>query len=154
MCENDIKLRHLDLIQSVISRQAANSFSIRGWAVTLVAAIIFLSAKDSNVWYFLVALLPTVVFWGLDGYYLRQERLFRKLYDKVRTLNSNELANNPFSLDTLPFTFPEFSQTLAEEQEQVKSWWMTCWSKTIGWLYGSMVITIIIVATIALICKQ
>jgi hypothetical protein len=37
------------------------------------------------------------MFWVLDGYYLRQERLFRKLFDKVRA----DVTTN-LSMDTTP----------------------------------------------------
>lgn len=78
------KIRHLELVQGVISRMANNSFMLKGWAVTLVAGIFALAEKDTHKLYFLVAYIPVIVFWGLDAYYLFQERLYRSLYDKVR----------------------------------------------------------------------
>ena len=36
----DKKLKHLELVQSVINRMASNSFMLKGWAVTLVAGIV------------------------------------------------------------------------------------------------------------------
>ena len=35
----DRKMKHLEMIQGVISRMANNSFMLKGWAVTLVAGI-------------------------------------------------------------------------------------------------------------------
>ena len=70
------KIRHLELVQGIISRMANNSFMLKGWAVTLVAGIFVLAGKDTNKLYFLVAYIPVIVFWGLDAYYLLQERLF------------------------------------------------------------------------------
>lgn len=89
------KLKHLELIQNIITRMANNSFMLKGWAVTLVAGIFALSSKDADKLYFLVAYIPVVVFWCLDAYYLLQERLYRSLYDKIR--NTNE-QNIDFSL--------------------------------------------------------
>ena len=40
-------------------------------------------------------LIPFVLIFALDGYYLWQERLFRRLYDEVRQEKSTE-----FSMDT------------------------------------------------------
>lgn len=77
------KLKHLELIQSVINRMASNSFMLKGWAVTLVAGIFALAGKDTDKMYFLVAYIPVIVFWFLDAYYLLQERLYRSLYEKV-----------------------------------------------------------------------
>ena len=98
----DKKINHLQMIQGVISRMASNSFALKGWAVTLVSGIFALASKDADKMYFLVTYIPVVVFWGLDAYYLRQERLYRALYDKVRTLSEDEID---FSMDTSPTEF-------------------------------------------------
>ncbi len=97
----DKKLKHLEMIQAVISRMAANSFLLKGWSVTLTAAVFALAgSKNDNAFLVLIALLPVVMFWGLDGYFLRQEKLFRKLYDYVRSLDEAEID---FSMDTSSF---------------------------------------------------
>lgn len=92
------KMKHLELVQNVITRMAGNSFTLKGWAVTLVAAIFVLSAKDTEKSYFLVAYIPIIVFWLLDSYYLQQERLYRALYDKVRETDESRID---FSLKTV-----------------------------------------------------
>ena len=66
----DKKMKHLEMIQGVISRMANNSFMLKGWAVTLVAGIFVLAGKDTDKLYFLVAYIPAIVFWVLDAYYL------------------------------------------------------------------------------------
>lgn len=85
------KLKHLDMIQAVITRMNSNSFSLKGWAVTLVAGLFALSSKDANKIYYLVTYIPIIVFWFLDAYYLKQERLYRKLYEKVRTVAEDDI---------------------------------------------------------------
>ena len=85
------KRKHLELVQGVINRMASNSFMLKGWAVTLVAGIFALAGKDTDKLYFLVAYVPIIVFWGLDAYYLLQERLYRSLYDKVRKTQENNI---------------------------------------------------------------
>jgi hypothetical protein len=131
---DDHTIKHLTLIEAIITRLAQNSFSYKGWAITLVAAIFALAAKEVNPSYLLIALIPTLAFWGLDAYYLRQERLFRKLYDAVR---SSGTAVSPFSMDTSSYN------------NQVATWWSTCWSKTIWWLYGPMAMVVLVVTGIA-----
>lgn len=96
------KLKHLEMIQGIINRMAGNSFMLKGWAVTLVAGIYALASKDANKIYYLITYVPIVIFWGLDAYYLRQERLYRKLYDKVRKQRDNEID---FSMNAV---LPEF----------------------------------------------
>ena len=85
------KIQHLQMIQDIINRMASNSFMLKGWAVTLVAGIFALASKDTNHLYFLIAYIPVLVFWGLDSYYLLQERLYRELYEKVRVIEENNI---------------------------------------------------------------
>lgn len=91
------KRKHLEFIQEVINRMASNLFFLRGWTITLIAALlaIFVKGSDSHyIIYFLLAL--TLVFWILDGYFLSQERLYRDLYNDVRKLSE---AKIDFSMD-------------------------------------------------------
>ncbi len=68
---------HLKMIQEVVSRLATCSFQLKGWMVTLAAALqVFLKGEAHPVYLFVPA-LPVIAFWFLDAYYLRQERLFR-----------------------------------------------------------------------------
>lgn len=109
------KQEHLKLIQGVITRMANNSFLIKGWCVTLVSAILALAAREPNKMFIAVALFPVIMFWTLDGYFLYQERLFRKVYDSVRGKTGDE---SDFSMDTklyqtdLTWSGAVFSSTL------------------------------------------
>ena len=71
----------IKIIQDVIKRMADNSFKIKGWTVTLIViTLIFKGQTNDN---HLLAFLPLVSFWILDTYYLRTERIYRKLYSWV-----------------------------------------------------------------------
>lgn len=94
---NDNKRSHLEMIQGVVNRLSQNSFLLKGWSVVLVSALMALAAKDSNMLFIFLAYLPAIAFWFLDGYFLWQERLFRKLYDYVRELKEDEIN---FSMNT------------------------------------------------------
>jgi hypothetical protein len=92
--------KHLDYLQSVVSRLAGNSFSIKGWAVALVAILGGFAAKDSDPRFVFGLWLPVFCFWGLDAFYLRQERLFRRLYDAAV---KEESSAPVYSMDVRPF---------------------------------------------------
>lgn len=79
-------LEHLKMIQAVISRLASNGFLIKGWSLTLIVAAMVLIARQDmeNPYLTLPLVFPVLVFWFLDGYFLWQERLFRKLFEEVR----------------------------------------------------------------------
>lgn len=95
------KYKHMDYIQSAISRMASNSFYLKGWNVTIIAAIVALSFKESDWRIYTCALVLNVIFWFLDAYYLKQERLFRELYHKVSKISDDNLVD--FSMDTSEF---------------------------------------------------
>jgi hypothetical protein len=94
----DAKIAHLGFIQGVINRMGSNSFLLKGWSITLVAAVFALSSKDADQRFVLLAYFPVIVFWVLDAYFLHQEKLFRKLYEKVA---SDHISSKEFVLNTL-----------------------------------------------------
>ena len=135
----DNKTNHLEMIQDIVNRLAKCSFLLKGWAVILVSALFALAAKDSRIYVIYLAYFPALAFWGLDGYYLWQERLYRKLYDKVRVMDDSEVN---FSMDTTPVT------------DQVDPWLSVIFSKTILIFHGTIVATILIVMLIVIAGTQ
>jgi hypothetical protein len=88
------------MVQAIISRLAGNSFLIKGWAVTLVTAVLALQGRSATrAALTSLALVPIVTFWLLDGHFLYLERLYRELYENVRTTQ----APIDFSLSTRSF---------------------------------------------------
>ncbi len=79
----DLHMKRLDHLQGIIQRLAGNSFLVKGWAVTLVSAILGFAIKDatsSPLAY--LAIVPILLLWGLDAYYLAVERNIRALYNE------------------------------------------------------------------------
>ena len=100
------KVKHLEMIQAIISRMASNSVMLKGWTITLVVALFVLAGKDLELSLPFVTMvaLPVLVFWGLDSYYLQKERLYRDLYDVVRI----KQQDIDFSLHTEEADFPGY----------------------------------------------
>ena len=96
----EARFKHLEFIQGVINRLATDSFRMKGWAVVLVSALLVLLAREGRIEFAYIGFVPVLVFWGLDGYFLWQERLFRDLYDHVRVLDE---TNINFSMDLSTF---------------------------------------------------
>ena len=88
------KIKHLEMIESVIERMAKNSFQLKGWAMTLVTAVIALSAKDSDYRFIVFAIIPVVGFWVLDSFYLQQERRYKLLYKNVAETDDSDIDFN------------------------------------------------------------
>ena len=91
---NENKLKHLEFIQNIITRMNANSFVIKGWSVTLVSALFALAADKANLFFVLIAYLPTLVFWGLDGFFLSTEKQYRELYEEVTAKSEAQIDFN------------------------------------------------------------
>jgi len=93
---DDGRIRHLELIQAVIARMGNNSFLIKGWALTLMGALLAFAAGNGSRTVAATGFVPIVAFWLLDGHFLYKERLFRRLYDRVRRPGGDI---EPFSMD-------------------------------------------------------
>jgi hypothetical protein len=72
---------HLNMLQGIISRMAANSANCKTWCVTLVSAILILVIDKNKPQAILVGFIPIALFFLLDAYYLSLERDFRDLYN-------------------------------------------------------------------------
>ncbi|HHT7733866.1 TPA: hypothetical protein ACT2FU_000520 [Streptococcus suis] len=80
---NDIKSKHIDLVQSIVTRMAQNSFFIKGWMITIVVGLFIFLQNDNLKNNLYIYLAPIIGFWFLDSYYLWQERLYRNLYSQL-----------------------------------------------------------------------
>jgi len=118
------KLKHLEFIQGTISRMASNLFYLKGWTVTLIAALFALSVKDAERAYFSIAFLAVILFWLLDGYFLSLERCYRALYDEVRKKDESQID---FSMDFSVFM-----------KAQRNTWAASLFSKSIFLYYGGL----------------
>lgn len=133
----DHLVKHLEFIQGIVNRLAANSFQLKGWSVFIVAAILGVGSLERTAGITLLAVLPVLVFWGLDGYYLWQERLFRLLYDHVRV---KPPVDADFSMDPTPVT------------DRDKGWWSATISRTVSPFHGTLFAAIVVVSLL-LYCK-
>lgn len=124
------KIRYLEMIQNIINRMANNSFLLKEWTVILVSALFVLSTKDSKIEFVNVAFFPIIVFWILDGYFLKIEREYRKIYDKVRKSDSID-----FCLD----------RKLMLKKEETESLTKVVGSKTLLPFYGIMLVVVIVI---------
>lgn len=99
---NPNKIKHLEFIQTVITRMNSNSFLLKGWCVTLVSALTGLGGRGSDTGFGLVAFSVIPIFWGLDAFYLFQEIKYRALYEQIRLKPESEID---FDMD--PSRLPE-----------------------------------------------
>lgn len=133
---NEEKIKHLEFIQTIITRMSKNSFMIKGWTITILTAIFLLANKDTNSCFVFVALTPTIFFFFLDAYYLQIERKYRKLYDLVISENSVK----SMSLKVLP-----------SSREDKTTFIQALFSKTIITFYVGLIVALIAMYTFLLL---
>jgi len=118
----DYMLKEIEIIQDIIKRMALNSFLIKGWSVTLVVGTLLLKGSKYQAF---IAFIPLLVFWFLDAYFLRQERLYRELYSWVI---ANRLKTDEYLLDMNVYRFKDRVQSIPE----------VIFSLTLATFYGSV----------------
>lgn len=130
--ENQSKISHLQMIQGIITRMGQNSFQIKGWSVGIMIAIFSFAGKQSDIRCILFTIMPLIVMWFLDTYYLILERKFRLLYDNVRinSIDTNfDMDFNLIKLDIGKHYKISFFKTLISATEI--SFYLTCIITTI-----------------------
>lgn len=122
---------HLQILQGIIQRMAANSTSCKAWCITIVSAILVLIADKGKPNLALLAFLPTFLFLALDAYYLALEKAFRSSYNSfVKKLHRNELQ-----VDDLFSVIPRGDMT-NHQMEALKSF--SVWG-----FYGALAILVL-----------
>ena len=134
MSERDDLPKHLELVQDVVERHARTSFVLKGWSVTLVAAVFLLAVRGAEPTVAMAAgILPALTFWGLDAYYLRQERMYRALYDHVRTAQPD--PKDRFNLDARAF------------KVSVPGWLDTLRAPSVLWFHSAVLGVVVVALT-------
>lgn len=131
----DILHKEIDLIQSCITRMANNSFLLKGWCISIIAVVLALADKAANPAILsCILLIPLLCFWYLDSFFLRTERMYRKMYEWVI---ENRIKNeNSYLYDLNPHRFAC----------TVDSRWKIMCSITLRVFYGiPTIITIVII---------
>jgi hypothetical protein len=134
---NEKKLKHLEFIQNIITRMNANSFLIKGWSVTLVCALFALAADKVNLKFVLIAYLPVIVFWALDGFFLSQEKQYRELYKEV-AVKAEEAID--FKLDASGYN------------KDGRGWFRSIFTKTLIPFHG-VLLSVVVLVTVGLFVR-
>jgi hypothetical protein len=134
------RVKHLEMIQAVISRLGTNSFLVKGWAVTVSGAFLGFAVAGKEWGLALAGVLPVMLFWYLDAYFLRAERCFRTLHEAVRT---GSPATSPFVMAATHLDFGHSAPDI--------SWNKVLFSNTLFVFYGTLCLSSVIVLTAILI---
>lgn len=135
---NEDQRKHLEFIQNVITRMNSNSFQLKGLAITLATALLAVYASTPKVILLCLPVVPTLIFWFLDSYFLQLERKFRGIYNDVVGLKKV----NQVKLYEMPV------HKYVKTADKQFGYWNVFWSGTIAGFYCSMVVLLIIIGVI------
>ena len=82
--QHERKLKHLEFLQTEIRRHASESARLKTSSLAVIVGLLIAPELDPQG-VILVAILSTLVHWGLDGEAVRRGLRFRALYDDVRS---------------------------------------------------------------------
>jgi hypothetical protein len=89
---------HINTLQSIIARCSNYSANCKTWTITIVSALLVILFDNENIDYKLL-LVPVILFWILDCYYLSLEKSFRKIYDEfISSLDTDSPLNNDLKI--------------------------------------------------------
>lgn len=150
---SEINDKHLEFIQGVINRHNSNSFRIKGWAITITAAIFALTGTIKEPYLCFIALGPTVMFWVLDSMFLANERSFVSLYSCVANGNKLKVKKDDLKKDIQEttegdfkeYTVKPYSMNFVQFKELKRNNWTNVFlSYTIRWFYIALTILTIV----------
>lgn len=90
----DLIIKELDYVQAIIGRMASNSFQLKAWLIGILSFILainpdaFFAGDPLRV---LMLLLPVLVFWHLDAFFLYTEQRYRDMYNDLIKKRSDVL---------------------------------------------------------------
>lgn len=125
--------KEIDLIQNCIERMSKSSFLIKGWDLSILGIMTGFFLKNKNIGLVVMVIIINTIFWWLDAYYLREERLYRAMYNDVLTKRNNGNYLDLYSLDNKKY--------VSKKQGLVRA----MFSKTLIIMYGTIVVIALLI---------
>ena len=91
--DNEAVIKHMEMYQGIITRLASNSAGCKNFAIPLITAILGFIVVEKQAALIWLSVLPIVLFYFVDCYYLVLENQFRDSYD----LDAKKIQNGSFT---------------------------------------------------------
>jgi hypothetical protein len=92
----DLRLKQLEMLQSIIGRMASYGPTHRNYCITLTTAICGAAATLERPLVSLLSFFSIFVFWLLDTQYLRTEKCFRHIFARCAQENWSSIPHFEF----------------------------------------------------------
>lgn len=124
------KIKHMEFIQNIITRMNTNSFQVKGLSITITSAILALIINNYDFKLAAILYFNLFIFWGLDAYYLSQEKMYRNLYTEVANKEESKI---------------DFNLKIRPHHHNNSSWQYCLFNKTIIPIYVTQIIICLII---------
>jgi hypothetical protein len=129
----ELRVKQLDMLQAAVARMAGVGVSLKNYCITITTAVCGFAITLHRPALALLSLLPITTFALLDAQYLRVERRFRGLFDRVRCEDWGKFPSFEINLKSAPSV----------------PFWGTVFSWSICNFYAPLATAVAIVALIA-----
>lgn len=128
--------KEIDLIQACITRMADNSFKLKELYISLIAiALTVMMSQECELLIACMVLLGvTIVFWGLDAFFLKMETLYRWKYEWVIAKRITGEQDYLYNLN------PHNKKMWLDANEKNECFVRFVCSKTLIPLYGTVIV--------------
>lgn len=132
-----IRIAHLSMLQGVISRMGANCFALKALSAAFGSAALaaLATAQNPSIYYASASAIPIFIFWLMDAQFLRYERSYRRLFDRVRKGDDIEA----YTLNAEPF------------MDETANVFRIAVSWSVAWFYLAILISLGVVAGLILL---
>lgn len=148
---NDDDRQYLEMMQGNIERMAGNCANCKAWLVTIISALMaLLFSIDALSWGVLLSMLPILLFWYLNVYYLHLERGMRNRETAFLNLfRNNRLEGYEEALFNFePYMIKKKDLTEAKKQQGLVATndrWLT---KSVILFYGITFVAVILISVV------
>jgi hypothetical protein len=98
----ELRIKHLEMLQSLITRMAGYGASFKSYCITVTTAVIGFAFTLHRPAVAALALLPVIAFGVADAQYLRVERRFREIFNLVRKESWDTMPSFEINLQSAP----------------------------------------------------
>lgn len=138
MERKEILLKEIDLLQNRIEKVEKTSFTIKGWTITLVTAVLALLPESIDKLVIgLVVASATLAFWYLDAFYLKVDKSYRFKYNWVV---KNRMNNNKYCFELFPYNEETFFDPDDPKRNTVPGIHSLMLSKTLIVFYAPIIV--------------
>lgn len=140
--------KEIDLIQVCITRMAGNSFRLKELYISVISIVltIMLSQECELLITSIFLLGVTIVFWGLDAFFLKMETLYRWKYEWI--IEKRIAGEQDYLYDLNPYNRNMWLETDKKNECLMRF----VFTKTLAPLYGTVtVVSVILLLTSILV---